>query len=319
MGRTVQIVVTGAAGFIGSHLTKQLLAAGHRVCGIDNFSPFYPRHYKEENLFQLVSEPKFDLVEADIAKVNLSPYLRYTDTVVHLAGRPGVRSCSQADYWRENVVATRALLGACRDADLQRLIFSSTSSLYAPSAAPQLESATPQPRTAYAHTKLLAERYCKEFGAIVLRYFTVYGPRQRPDMAFARFIDAGLHARPAPLYGDGSQVRDFTYIDDVTAGTVQAIEHGRRGSTYNIAGGQPVSLHTALQVLTALLERPVPLQPQPTYRGEQHTLRADLQRAQQELGYRPQTTLNQGLGAQIEAAQERVVDARVPASSAAPY
>jgi UDP-glucuronate 4-epimerase len=299
-----RIVVTGAAGFIGSHLCERLVADGHRVLGIDAFRPTYPRDRKERNVAGLSREPSFSLHEADLAAGNLAGVLHGAQVVIHLAGRPGARGEDRAPFERDNVQATAAVVAACREAKVGRLVLGSSSSVYGSVSGPVSEDAKPAPVSPYAETKLAAERLAHAAGLelVVLRYFTVYGPRQRPDMAFARFIDAALTGAAAPLLGDGSQVRDFTFVGDAVEATVRAAHDGRPGTTYNVAGSRPARLSDALELLAAQLGRPVPLRAEPTSRLDPRRTHADLSRARRDLGWEPTVGLEEGIAAQVAAA-----------------
>jgi len=288
----MRVVVTGAAGFIGSHLCARLVAAGHDVVGIDRVADHQGGDGRAH-------------VRADLRSDRAARSLRGADAVLHLAGRPGVRGRALAPYVADNVEATRALLAACRRAGVGRLVHASSSAVYAPAPGPTAEGAPLAPRSAYGRTKLAAERLCAASGLDVvgLRYFTVYGPGQRADMAFARFIAAALGGPPAPLLGDGRQVRDFTYVDDAVAGTVLALTRGRAGAVYNISGGAPTSLAAAVTELERALERRVALTPAPAHGAEPRRTHADLARAGRELGYRPEVGLAAGLRRQVAAAR----------------
>jgi nucleoside-diphosphate-sugar epimerase len=301
------IVVTGAAGFIGSHVCERLVAEGARVVGIDSFSDAYPLVRKQRNLAPLAGERRFALVEADLAADSLAPVLRRASAVVHLAGRAGVRGRDPEPYRRENVLATRALLSACHDAGVPRVVFGSSSSVYGRADRRVTERARQRPLSPYAVSKAECERLCARSGlpVVTLRFFTVYGPRQRPDMAFARFIEAALAHEAAPVFGDGAQVRDFTYVADAVEAVVLALRDGQPGRAYNVAGGRPVALSTALADLAALLGRPVPLEPRPASALEPSRTHADLKRARRELGYAPRVALVDGLRAQVDAALQR--------------
>jgi nucleoside-diphosphate-sugar epimerase len=285
MSRPVAIV-TGAAGFIGSHLAERLVADGHDVIGIDRAAG--------DHLAGLRADPSFTLVEHDLTR----PLVLPAGTVFHLAGRPGVRGTDPVPYVNDNVVATRNVLAA---AGPRRVVFAGSSSVYGPAAdRPSHEGDAPAPITHYARTKLAAERLVLDHpGGLALRYFSVYGPRQRPDMAFARFIRAAEEGAPAPLHQSGLAARDFTYVGDVVDATVRAARGGRSGAIYNVGAGTPVPLAEALQLLALELRRPVPCEPAVSPVREADRTWADAARARDELGWSARTTLAVGLKSQV--------------------
>ncbi|MEX2195822.1 MAG: NAD-dependent epimerase/dehydratase family protein [Thermoleophilaceae bacterium] len=292
----MRVVVTGAAGFVGSHVCEGLLAAGHEVVGVDAFTRFYARERKEANVAALRTAPGFRLVEGDVLG-GIPP----ADAAVHLAGRPGVRGGSPGLFDAANVHTTEAVMRA----GIRRVVLASSSSVYAPAEGPVAERAPLAPRSDYGRSKLDAERAATrlagELGVelVRLRYFTVYGPRQRPDMAFSRFVDAALSGIPAPLLGDGRQVRDFTYVGDAAAATLLALERGRPGAAYNVSGGRPVALSDALAVIAREAGGAPPLQRRPRDPREHRSTAADLTLARAELGYAPGTPLEEGIARQV--------------------
>jgi nucleoside-diphosphate-sugar epimerase len=296
----MRIAVTGAAGFIGSHVCERLLAAGHEVVGIDAFTRFYPRALKEANLTALRGAPGFSLAEVNLLdEPRARAALEGAEVVCHLAGRPGVRSGSPRLFEAGNVLTTEAVLRC----GARRVVLASSSSVYGHAAARVSEDTPPRPLSPYGRSKVAAERVAlRHPDAVVLRYFTVYGPRQRPDMAFAGFVRAALDGGELPLLGDGSQARDFTYVEDAAEATLLAIERGRPGATYNVSGGRAVPLTEALTTLAGLLGRPARLTPAPADEREPRVTAADLTRARAELGWEPGTTLAEGLALQVEAA-----------------
>jgi nucleoside-diphosphate-sugar epimerase len=297
----MRLIVTGAAGVIASHLSEHLVDEGHDVTGIDNFSPFYPRELKEANLSTLSRTRAFRLVEADLRTGALDRVLRGADAVLHLAGRPGVRNEDARAHASEKVAATIAVVDAMRRVGVPRLIFSSSSSVYAPVQHQASEQSLVQPVSPYARTKLAAENVCLTSGidAVVPRYFTVYGPRQRPDMAFARFISSARTHHSAPLFGNRRQVRDFTYVDDVVEATVRALRPGRSARIYNVSGGSPTSLREAVGILASILGQPLVPEPLPSLAVEAHRTAADLSRIWSELDWSPTTVLVEGLRRQV--------------------
>jgi UDP-glucuronate 4-epimerase len=305
----MRVAVTGAAGFIGSHLCEALLASGRPVTGIDAFTRFYARERKEANLARLRTVPRFRLEERNLLAPGLAAALAGADSVVHLAGRPGVRSGAPAVFDAGNVRATEAVVRAAARAGVRRLVLASSSSVYAPARTPLAEDAALAPPSPYGRSKLRAERLARRLTRrlgielVVLRYFTVYGPRQRPDMAFARFTEAALSGEPAPLLGDGSQVRDFTYVGDAVDATLRALDHGRPGATYNVSGGRPVALTDALALIADATGRGLALERHPRDPREHRTTAADLARARDELGWTPRVTLEDGIARQVAASE----------------
>jgi len=303
----MRIVVTGAAGFIGSHLCERLVAGGHRVVGVDDFTRFYPRELKERNVAALRQAPAFRLVERNLLDApGLPGVLDGADAICHLAGRPGVRGGAPALFEAGNVRATESVLQAAARAGVGRVLLASSSSVYGPAAGPVAEDARPRPLSLYARSKRRAElaagRLARRHGIelVTLRYFTVYGPRQRPDMAFARFLSAALGDTPMPLLGDGRQRRDFTYVGDAAEATALALELGRPEAVYNVAGGRPVALAEALGALGAALGRVPRLTRMAADAREPRDTAADLERARAELGWEPRMPLELGLRRQVE-------------------
>jgi nucleoside-diphosphate-sugar epimerase len=313
MSRTL---VTGAAGFIGSQLAERLVAEGHRVTGIDSFSDHYSRDLKELNLAILVDEPRFELVEADISRDPLVDLFRDIDIAFHLAARPGVRdSWSEfGDYADANILGSRAVFDAAATVHT-RVVYASSSSVYgdAPSL-PVSEKHPVHPISPYGASKVMTEvlagAYASSYGldAIGLRYFTVYGPRQRPDMGLSRFIEALVEGRAIPIYGDGLQQRDMTYVGDVIEATIAAAERGRSGAVYNIASGAPRSLLDILGELGDVLDMELNLDHEGTKAGDVRDTWGDITLASLDLGYSPKIPLRDGLkGQAVEAAQRRAV------------
>jgi nucleoside-diphosphate-sugar epimerase len=306
----VRDLVTGCAGFLGSHLSERLVDHGHEVIGVDCFTSFYPRATKERNLERLRDEPRFHLLELDLARDPLDGLLEGIHCVFHLAAQAGVRGSfgeSFAGYVRNNVVATQRLLEQAARARPQAFVYASSSSVYGDAARyPTTELAERRPVSPYGMTKVSTEElagvYMRCFGvpAVGLRYFTAYGPRQRPDMAFSTFFRHVLAGKPVPVNGDGRQIRDFTFVDDVVAGTVSAAWRGRPGAVYNIGGGAPVRLLDALGLIGDLTGLPVEIEPRPCPLGDARRTGCDGGLARTELGFRPGTELRDGLAAQLE-------------------
>ena len=303
----MRAIVTGAAGFIGSHLTEALLAAGHEVAGIDCFTDYYEVELKEENARGL------DVRRLDLAEDEID--LAGVDTVFHLAGQPGVQSFGGVfpTYLRRNVLASqRVFEAAARDG--ARVVFASSSSVYgAAERFPTPESTDPRPLSPYGITKLACEHlgaaYAREFGLdlVVLRYFNAFGPRQRPDMAFTRIVNALAAGTGFEVYGDGNQSRGWTYVGDVVAGTILAAENGT--GTYNVGGAIEASLNETIALLERISGRTLELTHRPAVAGDQRRTSADTTRIRGELGWEPSTSLEDGLRAQWEWASSRVAHA----------
>jgi len=304
----MKAVVTGCAGFIGSHLSTALLDRGADVTGLDCFTDYYPRAAKEANLSPLRDRRGFRFVEDRLEKMDLAPLLDGATHVFHLAAQAGVRKSWGRDfrtYTVENVDATQALLEAVKERPLVRLVYASSSSVYGDAAEiPMREDARPQPVSPYGVTKLAAEHLCSlyhtNFGvpAVSVRYFTVYGPRQRPDMAFHRFLRAALKGDPITLYGDGTQTRDFTFVADAVAATVAAGDRGVPGGVYNIGGGSRVSMNEVLTLIERVTGRPLDVRREPPQKGDMRDTYADTSRARADLRFAPSVTLEEGLRAE---------------------
>jgi UDP-glucuronate 4-epimerase len=298
----MRYVVTGAAGFIGSHLTEALLANGHEVVAVDCFTDYYEPALKEENA------SAFDVARLDLAEEELA--LDGFDGVFHLAGQPGVRS-SFADfdvYVRRNIVATQKVFESAARAGV-RVVLASSSSIYGDAETyPTAEDARPQPISPYGITKLACEHLARAYGldAVLLRYFTVYGPRQRPDMAFARVVDALVRGDSFELYGDGLQSRSFTFVSDVVDATVAAMQRGEARATYNVGGGTEATMRDAVATLEDVSGRTLDLVVRPAAAGDVRRTAADTRRIERDLGWRASTALADGLRAQWEWASVRV-------------
>ena len=306
----MKALVTGAAGFIGSTLSERLIADGATVTGLDCFTDHYPRERKEHNLARLRQSPGFTLVEAAIAEADLPRLLEGVTHVFHLAAQAGVRKSWGRDfrvYTVNNVEATQILLEACVGRRLKRLVYASSSSVYGDNVAlPMTEDALPQPVSPYGVTKLSAEQLCHlyhvncDVPAVSVRYFTVYGPRQRPDMGFHKFLLAVMRGEPVPQFGDGRQTRDFTFVADAVAATVAAATRGTPGGVYNIGGGSRVELLDVFELIRAVTDRPLHVNRIDAQRGDMRDTYADTTRARADLGFAPTVSLEQGLRAQFE-------------------
>lgn len=302
----MRALVTGGAGFIGSHLSERLLAGGAEVVALDAFTDYYPRAVKEQNLAGLLGQPKYRFVEGSIAQVDLGGLLDGVTHVFHLAAQAGVRKSWGRDfrvYTALNVDATQILLEACVDRPLERLVYASSSSVYGDEVTiPMREDALPRPVSPYGVTKLAAEQLCHlyyvNYGVptVSLRYFTVYGPRQRPDMGFHRFLGAVLAGRPVAQFGDGQQTRDFTFVADAVGATKTAGVQGVPGAVYNIGGGSRVSLLDVFELIAKVSGRPLQIEHHPPQKGDMRDTYADTSRAKRDLDFVPSVTLEQGLG-----------------------
>ncbi len=301
-------LVTGAAGFIGSHLCEALLAEGHSVVGLDAFIPYYPREVKEANLSWLREQPDFTFYELDLRSDDLSAGLEGVDVVFHIAAMGGLLlSWTNFDlYMTCNIQATQRLLEATRHAgSVRQFVYSSTSSVYGSNVTGP-ETVLPQPVSPYGITKLAAEHlvrtYDAQFGlpSTILRYFSVYGPRQRPDMGYYIFIDSILHGRPITIFGDGNQLRGNTYVADIVRATLLAQEKFERGSLYNIGGSEEISANQVISLLEEITGKQAIVQHGPARPGEQQRALADTHLARQRLGFIPRMPLREGLVAQVE-------------------
>jgi len=307
----MKYLVTGAAGFIGSTLAERLLNEGHQVRGIDCFTDYYARRVKESNLQTALSHPNYEFVEDDLNKCDMNSLLDGVNGVFHQAAQAGVRASwgsTFLTYTHCNVDATQRLLEAVKGRPLQRFVYASSSSVYGdvPGDEPMPETLRPQPLSPYGVTKLAAEHlsylYWKNYGVptVSLRYFTVYGPRQRPDMGFHKFIRAILEDKPIGIYGDGTQMRDFTYIDDIVSANVAAMNQGTPGEVYNIGGGHVEQLNHLLTLLQELAGKPAILNYQEKQRGDVFRTSADIRKAQRDLGFAPQYDIRRGLSHEID-------------------
>lgn len=304
-----RVLVTGAAGFIGSHVCEALLAQGHDVVGLDNFDPFYPRAVKERNLADLRLAKGFRFVEADIVRQPLP--LDGVSVVLHLAARPGVRPSLEdpAGYSEANVTGTVRVFEAVRRAGIVRVVFGSSSSVYGDATpAPFTEDAAAgSPISPYAASKrageLMAQVFAHLYGMQIacLRFFTVYGPRQRPDLAIHRFTSLIAAGKPVRMHGDGSSERDYTYITDCVDGVLAAVEWTARpraggvAEPINIGGGARVRLDRLIALIARTLGREARVERAPDQPGDVRLTAADLRRAERELGYRPAVGIEEGI------------------------
>jgi len=314
-----RVVVTGAAGFIGSHLVDRLLADGCEVVGIDSFEDYYPRAYKDANLADARSSKRFTLVAGNLVDLaasdsagcdsRLARLFAGAGCVVHLAAQAGVRKSwgrSFRTYTENNVLATQLVLETCAEVGVAKLVYASSSSVYGDTdRLPMREDAACRPVSPYGVTKLAGEQLCRlyfrNYGVpvVALRFFTVYGPRQRPDMAFHIFLRALFDGRPLEVFGEGSQTRDFTFVSDIVEGIVLAM-HGKDGAVYNLGGGSRVTLLEAIRTLEAASGCATHVQAEAVQAGDVLHTWADLSLATEELGYAPRVSLGEGLTREAE-------------------
>jgi len=308
------VLVTGAAGFVGSHLCEMLLASGDEVVGVDAFTDYYPRAIKVRNLAPLLDAPGFTFLEADLTHVAVEPLLEGIDVVYHLAGQPGVRPSWGRDfeiYVRQNIEASQRLLEAARTSNLRKVLYASSSSVYGDAESyPTSEQVRPRPVSPYGVTKLAAEHLCElyrtTFGipTVSLRLFTVYGPRQRPDMAFSRLLHAAIRGEAFELYGDGEQTRDFTYVTDVVRAMRDAATSEWCGVA-NIGGGARTSMNEAIAIVEDLCG-PVRITRTSKATGDVRHTAADTSVAARAFDYAPRTSLAAGLGAMVDGERHRI-------------
>jgi UDP-glucose 4-epimerase len=320
--RSQSALVSGVAGFIGSHLAERLVADGTAVIGIDRLSDYYDPEIKRDNLREVAQHERFTFLEGDLAELASPALLDGVDVVYHLAGQPGVRPSwgrSFQTYIDDNVYASQVLLEAAKEVTLERFVYASSSSIYGNAERfPTREDDTPHPISPYGVTKLAAEHLCNlywhAFGVptVSLRYFSVYGPRQRPDMAFHRFIRAGLEGESLRVLGDGHQSRDFTYVGDVVQATRSAAERGVPGEVYNVAGGSRTTVLEVIEILGRLLDVQLQVEHEEVARGDARDTRADTSKAAHDLDYSPAFALEAGLAAQARLAVEQRTRYPVP-------
>ncbi len=311
----MRCLITGVAGFIGSHLAEALVAEGHEVLGLDCLTDYYPREIKEANLSGLRNEAAFEFIEGDMVRTPLAGLLRGVDWVFHQAAQAGIRASWGRlfqTYTDNNVLGTQHLLEAVRETcasgkEVRRVVLASSSSIYGEAEEAQTrEDTAPRPISPYGVTKLAAEQlgylYWKQFGlpVVSLRYFTVYGPRQRPDMAFNRFIEALLDDAPIEIYGDGGQTRDFTYVSDAVAANLAAAVSGGDGTVYNIGGGERASINRVVEILEGVSGRTAKRKYLDRQAGDVRHTWADVSRAGKDLGFSPRVGLNEGIRRQYE-------------------
>jgi len=301
-----ECLVTGGAGFIGSHLVERLLEDGYKVIGIDCFTDYYPKGIKEANIANALNHKNFGFVEGDLLKINEYPDVDY---VFHEAAQAGVRASwgkSFEVYTKNNIEATQKLLEFYKNKKIRKFVFASSSSVYGDAELPMKENSLLKPVSPYGVTKLAAENLCylywKNYGIpiVSLRYFTVYGPRQRPDMAFYKFINAILNDEKITIYGDGNQTRDFTFISDVIDANILAIKSNIVGKVFNIGGGSRISVNEVIKILEEILGKEAEVKYIEKQKGDVEHTYSSIEKAKNMLGYNPKIDIRTGLERMIE-------------------
>lgn len=300
-----EVLLTGAAGFIGSHLAESLVKRGYRVTGIDSFTRNYPRPYKKANLKSLLREERFKLYELDLARYEIPKEALSASYVLHLAAKPGVRGSwgnAFGEYVESNLLATQRLLESFRDREIERFIFASSSSVYGDCGAQaSSEYDNLRPLSPYGVTKLAGEHacraYCESHGVpvVLLRYFTVYGERQRPDMAFHIFLKSLHMKEELTVYGDGDQQREFTYVGDAVSASIAAMQKAEKGAVFNIGGGTSATINEIIEMMQCVTGRKAKVRFVEGQKGEVRATRANIERARSLLGYEPACTLPEGI------------------------
>ena len=320
----MRCLVTGAAGFVGSTLTERLLADGHEVVGVDCFVPYYSRRLKDANLSVALNHPHFQFIEGDLVALfdpkageRAQEMLNGVDVVYHQAAQAGVRASWGADvsvYTHNNILATQMLLEACRSFPGVRVVYASSSSVYGETKKfPMEEGDLPSPVSPYGVSKLAAEHlmrlYHVNFGVhtVSLRYFTVYGPRQRPDMAFHRLCASVLSGREYRMFGNGEQTRDFTFIDDIVQANIDASQRGRAGGVYNIGGGSRISMNDVIRKLERIAGRKANIRYDGREHGDVTHTGASVEAARRDFGYAPRVSLDEGLARELEFVEKVVL------------
>lgn len=306
----MKVIVTGAAGFIGSTLSERLLKEGFYVVGIDSINDTYPVKIKENNLKNLLDSNNFEFIHKDILDIDFSTGYGDVEAIFHQAATAGVRSSwgtNFRQYTDNNILATQHLLESFKDSKLKRFVYASSSSVYGNADEMPLRPTTlTRPVSPYGVTKLAAENlvntYHANYGlpALSLRYFTVYGPRQRPDMAFHIFLKAALQGKQINVFGDGSQIRDFTYVNDVVQANMQALDSGQDGGIYNIGGGSHISLTEILQLIESITNKKLNIKYTHTQKGDVTQTQADISFSAEQLGYDPHFDIKTGLENEFE-------------------
>jgi len=298
--------VTGCAGFIGSNLVDKLLEKGYEVIGIDCFTDYYPRSIKERNISKSLKNASFKLIEEDILNLDEFPDVDY---IFHLAAQAGVRASwgkSFDVYTKNNIEATQRILEFYKDKNIKKLVYASSSSVYGDAELPMREDSPLRPLSPYGVTKLAGENLCylywKNYGIplISLRYFTVYGPRQRPDMAIHKFVRAISDGEEITIYDDGNQMRDFTYVSDIIDANIAAAENSIVGTVFNVGGSSEVKINVLIKKISHLVGKDAIVRYAEKQKGDARFTRADVKRAEEYLGWKPKIDLDQGLAKYIE-------------------
>jgi len=306
----MKALVTGCAGFIGSHLTERLLRDNLEVVGIDCFTNYYPRDIKEKNIAQALKDADFELIEADILDMQEFPQVDY---IFHSAAQPGIRASWGKDfeiYVRNNILVTQKLLESYKNRDIKKFIYASSSSIYGNARLPLKEDMPPRPISPYGVTKLASENLCYlyyvNYGVpvISLRYFNVYGPRQRPDMAIHRFVPAISNGKEVLIFGDGNQTRDFIYVDDIVEANILAARSNNKGKVFNIGSGNRISVNELIKLISETLNQEARVSYVEEQKGDVHHTRAHIAEAQAKLGWRPRISIADGV--------KKYVDSIVP-------
>ncbi|MEM4346992.1 MAG: GDP-mannose 4,6-dehydratase [Candidatus Altiarchaeota archaeon] len=302
--------VTGCAGFIGSHIVEKLLDLGHEVIGIDCFTDYYARKIKESNIEKAKQNRNFKFIEANILNLNLKKILSNIEYIFHEAAQGGVRKSWGKDfeiYTQNNILATQKLLEACKELKIKKFIYASSSSVYGDvKKFPMKENSITKPISPYGVSKLAAENLCqlywKNFSVpcISLRYFTVYGPRQRPDMAFHKFIKAILLGKNFEVYGSGEQTRDFTFVSDIVEANILAMNSNAEGEIFNIGGGSRISINEIIKILEEITNRKADVSYIEKQKGDMADTIADISKARKILGYKPKVKIKEGLKKEVE-------------------
>ncbi len=304
----MRCVVTGCAGFIGSHLAQRLLDAGNSVIGIDSFSDYYAKQIKEHNIRKLKDNKNFILIEGDILSLDLESSMYDAEYIFHQAAQAGVRHSWGTDfdiYVHDNIMVTQKILEFVKEKKIKKMVYASSSSVYGDTTLPMTEDNVLRPVSPYGVTKLAAENLCYlywknyQVPVVSLRYFTVYGPRQRPDMAFHKFIQAVLKSEEIIIYGDGKQTRDFTYISDIIDANIKAMESDIIGEVFNIGGGAQIALNETLKILEQITAKSPKVKYIEEQKGDVKDTKADISKAKKMLGYEPQIQLSQGLQEEV--------------------
>ncbi|HAW49753.1 TPA: UDP-glucose 4-epimerase [bacterium] len=308
----MKVLITGVAGFIGSHLGEALIENGFDIIGVDSFSDYYPRTYKEKNIENLLGHKNFIFIEGDLLEIPLS-FLSEIDYCFHQSAQPGVRRSWDmfSVYVKDNILATQRLLDEVKKYPIKKFIYASSSSVYGDASLPLNEEAKPSPVSPYGTTKLCAENmvelYRKSYGfpTVSLRYFTVYGPRQRPDMAFFKFIKGGLLGETITVFGDGGQTRDFTFVSDIVRANVLAAESSAVG-IFNIGGGHRITVNEAISLIEDVIGKKLKVEYISTQKGDMHDTLADIEKAKKELSFNPQGNLKNGLLLEAEWIEKQI-------------